>query len=313
MNLRNFISGLVAHVFFLSGDPASKRFLRKYRNFYGKHRFVNRRKSSKKLLLIVAGFKKELWPFTLARIAKFVPASLDVCLVIPGVVVPELEEVAERHSWSLMVTHANKLALAQNLAIKNHPSAEWIYKLDEDIFIGENYFSGLDECWDQVERENRFDVGILAPLLNVNGYSSRVLLDQLGRTEVFEERFGSAKQSCMKTPFWNNPLAAESLWELCNPFDEQTERIFRGKHEYSACPFRFSIGAFMMQRSFWDSMQGFTVARAAELGAEEEDLCATCNAQSRVIIVCHYVLAGHLSFGPQNQHMLQILPSRDDL
>ena len=313
MTSKNFLSGLISHLFYLYGNPWTKRALRRFRNFSGRHRFVYRGKSSRRLLLIVAGFKKDLWPHTLERIVRQVPATIDVCLVLPGTVVPELEDFASSHSWSLMVTHGNKLALAQNLAIKCHPSAEWIYKLDEDIFIGENYFYGLEECWNQVERENRFDIGIVAPLLNVNGYSSRILLDEMGHTQNFVGKFGVAKQACMNTPFWFNPLAAEYLWDLCKPFDETVHRIFRSNRDYSVCPFRFSIGAFMMQRSFWDNMQGFTVARAAELGAEEEDLCAACSAQSRVIIVCHYVLAGHLSFGPQTQHMLQILKSRDDL
>jgi hypothetical protein len=150
-------------------------------------------------------------------------------------------------------------------------------------------------------------------LLNVNGYSSRVLLEETGKTKQFEDLFGTAKQACFDTPFWRDPRAAEFLWDLCKPFDQVADRFFQGKRVYSACPFRFSIGAYMMQRTFWDSMQGFSVARHAELGSDEVDLCAVCHHESKAIIVCHYVLAGHFGFGPQNQHMFGLLPTRNDL
>jgi hypothetical protein len=313
MKFNNILSGLVSHLFFLHGNPASKRLLRKVRNFSGKHTFVDRGRSSPNLLLILAGYKKELWPYTLTRIAKSVPESMDVCLVVPGADVSELGAIAEQHGWSLLHTRANKLSLAQNLAITHHPQARWIYKLDEDIFVGKDYFQGLNECWKQAEEEGRFDIGIVAPLLNVNGYSSRILLEETGKTKQFEDLFGTAKQACFDTPFWRDPRAAEFLWDLCKPFDQVADRFFQGKRVYSACPFRFSIGAFMMQRTFWDSMQGFSVARHAELGSDEVDLCAVCHNESKAIIVCHYVLAGHFGFGPQNQHMFGLLPTRNDL
>jgi len=305
--IRNLFSGLLNHVFSIYGNPALKRLLRKRRNFIGPFTFVNRSQGREQLVIIVAGFKPEFWPIVFPRLRAFIPRDYDVCIVCPGCEHEELDRIATESGWSLLATVQNRLALAQNLAIREHTAARFIHKFDEDIVIPEGYFAGIEACSEQIHADDRWYPGIIVPLLNVNGFTSRIFLDQCGKTKEFVNQFGSARQACMDTPFWTEAAAAQFLWECSRPFDKVADSVAQRPMTYSACPHRFSIGAFYIERVMWEKMQGFTVASSGELGAEEVDLCAFCTIESYPISVCENVLAGHLGFGGQTAQMVQLL------
>jgi len=225
-----------------------------------------------------------------------------------------LREICHRHGWSYLSTKANKLALAQNLAVKLHPNAEIIFKLDEDIVIGRDYFDGLLRTRNFIEEQQRFDLGCLAPVLNVNGYTYRIFLEQMGRLDEYRSLFGDTRQSCMNTSAWREPDAAEFLWQISRPFDEIVETFARlPRAEYSVCPHRFSIGAILFSRTLWERMEGFTASAPGVLGVEETDLCSYCMENSQVIAVAHSVFAGHLGFHTQYERLAKSLPTRPDL
>lgn len=295
------------HLFAIHANPATKRWLRTQWNLSGKFRFEDRSKGASRLVIIVAGFKSELWPATIPRFAKFIPADFDVCLVCPGIRNAWLRETAEKHAWSVLETDRNRLALAQNLAIREHAQALKIFKFDEDILIGRDYFETMESCWNQILADDQYELGILAPLLNVNGFTSRLFIDAIGKTDEFIQTFGTARKSCMNTPFWSSPEAAQYLWTLSCPFDAMVQRFLDMPLQYTACPHRFSIGAFLIERSFWHEMQGFSVACDGELGVEEIDLSAVCHSQSKIIAVSQNVFAGHFGFGSQTSAIPKIL------
>ena len=152
----------------------SRNLYRKARNlwrFKGRFQFVNRSRGFDRLAIIVAGYKEYLWHLTLKRIARFKPDDIDVCVVSPGLFSERLNKICEENGWSYLNTKANKLARAQNIAIFQHPKAQWIYKFDEDIFISKNYFEVMLNGYQAIQKEGLFEPGFVAPLINVNGFS----------------------------------------------------------------------------------------------------------------------------------------------
>lgn len=292
-------ASLTSALFQLYSDHPVRRRLRQRRNFRGRAEFTDRRKHSDHLLLIVAGHKPSLWPLVLPRVEKFTPSDWDVCLCCPGTNPSALQERAATNGWSLLHTPSNQLALTQNLAIARHPAACRIVKMDEDIFLAENTLPGLAAALTQSEKDSPFRPGLIAPLLNVNGFSARLLLKHLGRLAEFESRFGPCRQACLETPVWQNPEAARYLWEVVLPFDQAAAHFATRPPGFSACPHRFSIGCIALTREFWESQQGFTVAPPGDLGVEEIDLAAHCAVTSRPLVVAHHLLAGHAGFGHQ--------------
>lgn len=59
------------------------RSLKKQRSL-GAYRFIDRSNHSSTMVMIVCGYKPELWDIVFKRIALFTPVDMDVCLVCPG-------------------------------------------------------------------------------------------------------------------------------------------------------------------------------------------------------------------------------------
>jgi hypothetical protein len=292
-------SSLGSACFQLYADHPLKRFFRSSRNFRGRFTFFPHRQNHPNLLLVVAGYKPGLWPYVLRRIQRFLPEQWDVCLCVPGTDQPALRELAKNNQWSFLQTTRNQLAAAQNLAIREHPSATMIAKIDEDIFLTEGCLGGLAAAFSEVKTGRAIRPGIIAPLINVNGFCARTILNRTGLLEVFEKRFGTCWESCTDTPAWQNPEAAKFLWESTAPLEPTAGKFRRAGVDFAVCPQRFSIGCFAMERDFWSAMQGFTVAPSGDLGVEEIDLAAHCAATSRPIVIAKHLLVGHAGFGDQ--------------
>jgi hypothetical protein len=307
-----------------AGDPAALRHLlgaRAWRlwrdsglelqarlNFSGEFELADRSRGSEELLIVVAGYKPALWPFTLARLERFAPERIDVCIVSPGMRSAELEALAERAGWSYLSTTENALALAQNLAVKHHPRARWLHKVDEDILVGEGHFERLLEGYRRVQGDGRYAPGFCAPLLNVNGFSYRLFLEARGLEGAYLERFGELRQAAADIHAHFDGEAALWLWRHSVPFDAVAREIAARPFGYSAVPHRFSIGAILLERSLWEEIGGFLVVPRGGLGREEEHLCKECLGLSRPAVVIHDVFAGHFSFGPQDAVMHPALP-----
>jgi hypothetical protein len=275
---------------------------------HGAHAFTDRSTGAEELLLVVAGHKAYLWPYTLARLERFVPPGIDVCVVSPGVAPAALGELAARAGWSWLSTTKNALSLAQNLAIAAHPGARYIHKLDEDVLVGEGHFERTLAGYRRVAEDGRYAPGFAAPVLNVNGFSYRLFLEADGLEADYLERFGELRQACLGVRAHGDGEAARWLWERSLPFDATVERFARRGFGYTAIPHRFSIGAFLMERDLWEAIGGFVVHPLGGLGHEERQLCQECTELSRVPVVLHDVFAGHFSFGPQEAAMRAALP-----
>ena len=277
------------------------------------YRFDNRQKESSELLILVCGYKEILWPYFFERIERFISPGLDVCIVCPGFKsFPALDLKAQELGWSILHCYQNKISIAINLAIKLHPSASRIHKLDEDIMITKKYFNGMDQLMEALDQDETSDYAFAAPLINVNGYSYHRLLDLLAKREAYEEQFGVAKSACMNVEAWSNPEAAWFLWQAVSPIDQTAEKLFRTGATFSVCPHRFSIGAMLFHRNLWESIDYFEAGVEGQLGIEEKQLAEFCSNKSQLIAVSEEILVGHFSFGPQYGGMTTKLKEDDE-
>lgn len=277
-------------------------------NFRGRHLFVDRRRRAPRMALMLAGYKPELWDVTIARLARFAPDDLDVCLVSPARRPPELMALAEERGWSFLSTEANHVALAQNLAIRAHPDARHVFKLDEDIVLGEGFFERLLAGYERIDEEGTWKPGFVAPVLNVNGFSYVEFLRTLGLEDAWRERFGPARHAADGIPITDDGDAALWIWRHSVPFDEVAARFAAKPFAASAVPHRFSIGAILFARDLWERMGGMLVRPPqGSLGVDEKHICRKCHDFSRPMLVAHDVLAGHYAYGPQSAVMMAAL------
>lgn len=273
----------------------------------GRHTFTDRSHQSDRLCIILAGYKEYLYPVVFGRIIQFAPKDMDICVCTAGMRSDEIAELCEKNGWSYLSTKRNNVALIQNIAIHLHPSAEFIYKLDEDIFITEGYFEHMLAAYQHAE-SGWYKPGVIAPLIPINGYGHVRVLQKLDLMSKYIEHFGKprydAEDDC---PVVCKPQVARFFWGEANlvpSIDEMNSIFSKGTLEERPCAIKFSIGAILFKRDLWTSMNTFPVSLLHNLGSDERSLVEYCSYSSRPIMVSENVLVGHLGFRLQNRDMM---------
>lgn len=284
---------------------------RTYENYFGYHgKFEDRRKSQRKLCVILAGYKEFLFDSVFTRIEQNIQDDIDVCVVSSGLYSDVLSNLCRKNGWSYLSTEENDVSLVQNVAINLHPNAEYIFKLDEDVFIPKNFFVRMMDVYNQ-NLEGDYNPGVVAPLLLVNGYASLRILRMLNIEEAFVERFGSIKYAAgPEQVIEKDANAARFMWGedgIVPHIDDINARFSEMPQTITPCPIRFSIGAIMFPRYTWEHMNYFDVNRKDKnmMGKDEVKLCRYCCINSRPIIVSDNIVVGHFSFGAQTEGMKQ--------
>ena len=271
--------------------------------------FINKSSGKNKLVVILAGYKKYLWPATLERIRTYVPHDHDVCITSSGIKSSELIKLCMKNGWSYLCTQRNSPGVALNKAISLHPSADYIFKLDEDIFISSNFFTSLPLGYQRVMTEMMLEPGFCAPVLNVNGISYKTFLQTLRIEDEYKKKFGELIARCDDLPVHDKPEAAWWIWKNSLPFDSVSQKFIDNSGKYYICSTRFSIGAILFRRNFWETIKGFKSSwYEGVLGVDEDVLCRDCVSFSRPMCIINSVLAGHFSFYPQESFMKAKLP-----
>lgn len=283
------------------------------RRFSKRYFFVNRSKKSKYLILILAGYQEYVWDKVLDRIKKYAPTSYDICVVSPKIKSKKLMDICKNNQWSYFRLKANKLAIALNTAIKLHPNAEYIFKLDEDIFVGENFFLDMVKTYDYAIVKNEYKVGFVAPVMNINGASYNYFLDFIGIKNEYIEKFGNARITCDDDAVYKSGDAALYLWKKTLPLDDTVKSFSNQPIGYHQCSIRYSIGAILFKREFWQMARGFISPGNGELAWDEMCLCSYCINSSSSILICNNVFAGHFGFGPQKKFIIPLYMSKKNL
>ncbi len=274
------------------------------------YQFDDRRQGQNELLVVLAGYKEFVWESVFPRLRAYAPEDMDICIVTSGLTSNTLKELCKRYGWSYLSTERNNVSLAVNLAVWLHPEGEYIYKMDEDIFVTEGVFETLKSTYLKVEEDSRYSVGFVAPLIPVHGYGYVRLLEIFHSVELWEERFGRLKYSdCFyhDLTIWKSPQAARFMWGEGNPKMNNLDRMQKVLQErpfqYSICPIRHGIGFILFHRENWMKMGTFPVQEYRNMGVDEEWMCGFCMMQARVIVIAENAVAGHLGYGEQNAEM----------
>jgi len=202
-------------------------------------------KKYSKLLVILAGYKPFLYEITFKRIKKFLDDDVSVCVVSSGKWCDDLDSLCKENRWNYLSTKRNNVSLALNLAISLHKEAEWIYKIDEDIFVTEGVFKSLFETYRRIKESGEYKVGLVAPLIPINGYGHLRVLHKLNLVNKYAELFEKPLYAAgSDRKIENDYNVAKFFWDGIHipKIDQLNAKFQTEKFAYSACPIRFSIG-----------------------------------------------------------------------
>lgn len=285
---------------------------KKYRNYKytnSRYSFINRTTGKEKYLIILAGYKEYLYESVFNRLIKYVPEDIDICLISSGKYDEKLDEIAKKNNWSYLSTKKNKVALAQNLAIKLNKNAKYIYKMDEDIFLTKNCFQILFDTYQKVKDNGNSDIGFIAPIMPLNGYGHMKILENYNLIDIYKSKFEIPKYSSYPDrKLLSSPDVAKFFWgedKIVKSIDALNEDFLCKPFNYSLCPIRYSIGFIMFERSLWENMGMFRTVVGSGMGIDEEQICAYCVNNSKPIVVSENSVVGHFSFGPQTKEMIK--------
>lgn len=280
------------------------------------HRFEDRRKNLNKVCLVLCGYKEFLWDRVFERLERFVPEDVEVCLLSSGLTCERLSAIAEKNQWSYLSMEENDITLIQNIALTIFTEAEWVFKMDEDIFLTENCFENLLRMYEKAEREIQYRVSFVAPLIPINGYGYIRILEWLGKLKQYEDKFGKAFYGCNPDSMLEKDTeTAKYMWGMTGeiPQIDVLNTMISQNDNYSICCVRFSIGFILFKRSLWIDMKGFTVTGGQDLGKDEKDLCTFSILESKAIVVAENVVVGHFSFRNQTEGMKKFYAERSEL
>lgn len=273
--------------------------------------FLNNSKNKKTLLIVLAGYKTELWDNVFGRLEKYSPDDIDICLVSSGIYNEHLNNLAKKNNWSYLSIKRNNINLAQNTAISLFPHAQNIMKMDEDIFVTENTIQNLIDDFEKIKKESRYDVGTISPLINLNGYSYLRILELFNKVDEYEKLFGKAMFGGKDKPIENSTEVARFMWGYNNylpSIDEMNKQLSTSKDiNYTLCPIRLTIGLFMMSRDFWNEMKMYKVRRFLnDFGKDERQINVESILNSKAMIIDERCVVGHFSFHYQNTEMVKM-------
>lgn len=294
------------------GVNKCNNYLEKKRLFTTRYLFENRQNHSENLLIIVAGFQPYYWDEVFARVEackKSFSESIDICVCTPEGLKDskaDLQARCEELGWSYLFIEEDLLAQVQNVAINLHPSARYIFKIDEDILLSNDYFDRLKKAFKCTEGKTPYPTGFMGPIININAYGAYAFMNTMGIYQDYVKQFGEyevyGEIGGDKNKIHLSSEVAEFIWKNSIPFDEVAEKIYNlNKGKYSISPVRFSIGAILFSRYYWERLGYFRVGKLGTMGLEEEQVCGFCMTHFFPIFVAEDVFVGHLGFYSQKE------------
>lgn len=279
---------------------------------WGRTLVVDNRHGNDSLLIIVAGYNEFLWEKVFWRVVKYMERWVDVCVVHPGGKINVvLKEYCEKNGWTYLHIKENRLALAQNIAIEMHPNAQFIYKIDEDIFITEWFFSKLRKKYELAVKNSEFYPWAISPVVNINPWTYKFFLKCVWKIEDYSELFWSIQKNITdaggdicKIWIYKSWDVAKYIRKLTLDLDSCNRdnfSILQIDQNYIPIVVYYTIWCFMFPRSIRERMWWFEVAQRWALWCEEQ--VQKCASWSNPIILCENCLCGHFWFKLQKKEM----------
>ncbi|MGP1586948.1 MAG: hypothetical protein ACTTHG_01245 [Treponemataceae bacterium] len=284
------------------------RFIYRYLR-YNEHRpfsqplyFLDNSKKHETCCFILSGYKEFTWDIVFKRIKEFCPSNIDVCIVSSGKYSEKLNNIAKKYDWSYLATKRNNVCLTLNTAIACFENCKNIFKLDEDIFVTKDFFKNLPDIYNESKKD--YFPSFAAPLISINGYGYRRILEKLNMVEEYSNKFEYPKISAGDHMKIENDIdVAKYMWSKnIDDTDNKIKQIV-SKQNFTVCPIRFSIGAIYFEKELLDCVGWFPVTKGNGMGTDEIFLCNLATTQSKAMIISETCVVGHLSFGKQNEEM----------
>ena len=273
-----------------------------YKNISIPWHFTNRSFGKENLVYILAGYQKELWESTIARVELYQSEEFDYCICSSGIYSEELAEIAERNHWSYLYTEKNQVSFIQNHVINLHPRAKYIIKMDEDIIISKSFFSDMLKGYHELEKDADSRIGFVVPVIPLNcaGYVS--FLHTMKKEDKYKERFGRIYRSRFSA--YMEKEMAPFLWDMIDDFDIVSDLFSKsgvGLKQVIFC--YFNISCIMYSRERWHMMGMWPEDTGTGMGNDEMYICKDNFEKDLAIFELGNVLAGHIAFGPQREIM----------
>lgn len=182
-----------------------------------------------------------------------------------------------------------------------YQNAEYIFKLDEDIYIPKDYFSDMLEAYEKIRGEVPAYIGYICPMLPLGFYGMHDFLKAKCCLDEYEELFGVHKigGTVVNPVFREHKGVDEFIWKRIGIFDECAMQYKKNGFSYKVCETRTGIAAIMFARELWDELgwldkgHGYGVGE----GGDEEQITSYCMLHFRLIFCVRHILVGHFSFG----------------
>ena len=176
--------------------------------------------------------------------------------------------------------------------------------MDEDIFVGKNFFGEMIRNFQQIEEEGEYRIGFVVPVVPLNCCGYATYLKLIGKREEYEQRFGRAYKHRFSAVF-NVEETAEFLWDTMDTFDGMAGGFLdNGGYDILDC--YYNIGCIMFSRERWLMMGKWPeLPGESGMGRDEAYICEDNRKKDLAIYEVKSVLAGHLAFGHQKKRMMQ--------
>lgn len=295
---------------------AGKEFVRRQlisiedkRKYSSKYLVEGTIKGKNKMLYILAGYKPYLWEDVFTRIKLFQPEDMDVCIASSGKYCEELSTICKENDWVYISTELNHVCVASNIVIREFPKADYIFKLDEDIYVPKGYFEDLYNAYKKIEEKEPTEIGYICPTLPLGFYGMHDFLIETGSLESFEKSFGKHRVGGV---FVNPYLRAgngvdEYIWTLIGNFDEKAKSYAAKPFSYHACYSRSGIAAILFRRAFWNRLGGLKRGRGIGVGnfGDEGQITTFCALNFQICYCVENILVGHFAFGGSEPNVIK--------
>ncbi|MCI9380416.1 MAG: hypothetical protein HFG88_05140 [Dorea sp.] len=282
-----------------------------YKISYASHyKIEGRIKNSENMLFVLAGYKEFLWDDIFLRIKLNQLENMEVCIASSGRYCDRLSQICKRNNWVYLSTSLNNVCVITNIIMKEFKEAEYIFKLDEDIFIPRDYFKDMLNAYKIIEKEEPCNIGYICPVLPLGFYSMHEFLLKKNCLNEYEQKFGIHKKGgSVSNPIFRKKMGIdEFIWNKIGIFDECALEYKEEGFSYEACASRTGIAAILFTRQFWDDLGYLKRGRGIGVGntGDEGQITTYCALNFYFIFCVKNVLVGHFAFGGSENNVLKL-------
>lgn len=288
------------------------------RNYGSRYRVEGKIQNKPNMMFALAGYKPYLWDDVFFRFKTFETPDLEICIASSGKYCPELSKICQDNGWIYISTTLNNVCVITNIILREFSKAEYIFKLDEDIYIPKNYFTDMLAAYKTIESDNPdYELAYICPVLPLGFYGMHDFLVEKNALTKYEERFGQHKRggSALNSAFRNNKGVDAFIWETIESFDICAASYAKKPFEYEIAPLRTGIATILFKRKFWNDLGCLTRYKGIGVGTngDEGQITSFCALNFRACFCVKNILVGHFAFGGAEPDVLKLKERKPEI